>query len=81
MPSLGQRQALIEHLKALGIGGVFHYPPLHLSEMGRKLGGREGDCPVTEKISDRLLRLPLYTDLMPSQQEKVVAAIHNFKGF
>ena len=37
--------------------------PLHLSDMGRRFGGREGDCPVTESVSDRLLRLPFYYDL------------------
>src|SRR5207244_1601030 len=58
LPSLHCRQALIRHLKERGILSVFHYVPLHLSDMGRRLGGREGDCPVTEEISERLLRLP-----------------------
>jgi ABC-type dipeptide/oligopeptide/nickel transport system permease subunit len=56
--SLGQRTRLIAHLKEHGILAVFHYLPLHLSEMGRRLGGKPGDCPVTEDLSDRLLRLP-----------------------
>ena len=42
---------------------VFHYLPLHLSEMGKKFGGKVGDCPVAENISDRLVRLPFYNDL------------------
>src|SRR5215208_265126 len=63
LPSLDLRQALIAHLKDHGILSVFHYLPLHLSDMGRRFGGRAGDCPVTEDVSDRLLRLPFYNDL------------------
>ncbi len=80
LPSLGQRQALIAHLRDHGILSVFHYLPLHLSEMGRRLGGMEGDCPVTEAISDRLLRLPFYNDLTEPDQARVVAAITQFGG-
>ena len=78
MPSLDQRQALIEHLKSRGILSVFHYLPLHLSEVGRRLGGREGDCLVTEYVSDRLLRLPFYTELSEAEQASVVEAIKDF---
>ncbi len=79
MPSLEQRQALINHLRNQGISSVFHYLPLHLSQVGRKLGGAEGDCPVTESVSDRLLRLPFYNDLTEVDQAKVVAAIKDFQ--
>ena len=79
MPSLEQRQGLIEHLKRDGILSVFHYLPLHLSEMGIKFGGQPGDCPVTEDVSDRLLRLPFYCDLTEAEQEQVVQAILGFK--
>ena len=78
LPSLEQRQALIEHLKSQEILSVFHYLPLHLSDMGRKFGGRPGDCPVTEDVSDRLLRLPFYNDLMESEQAQVVEAILSY---
>jgi len=78
LPSLDVRQALIEHLKSRGILSVFHYLPLHLSDMGRRFGGRPGDCPVTEDISDRLLRLPFYNDLSEQQQAQVVNAIYDF---
>lgn len=80
MPSFEQRQALIEHLKAQGILSVFHYVPLHLSRMGQRFGGRPGDCPVAEDISERLLRLPFYNDLTDKEQERVVSAITEFKG-
>lgn len=81
LPSLDVRQALIEHLKARGILAVFHYLPLHLSEMGLRFGGQPGDCPVTEDISDRLLRLPFYSTLEPGEQALVVEALRAFEGF
>ena len=80
LPSLEQRQALIAHLREHGVMSVFHYQPLHLSEMGQRLGGKEGDCPVTESVSDRLLRLPFYNDLTEADQERVVGAVTKFRG-
>lgn len=80
MPSAEQRDALIRHLKARDILSVFHYVPLHLSAMGRKFGGREGDCPVTEDVSGRLVRLPFYNQLTESDQARVVDAVRQFSG-
>ena len=79
MPSLEQRQALIDHLKRNNILSVFHYMPLHLSKMGRSFGGKQGDCPVTEDISDRLLRLPFYYDLSEDDQTYVIAKIKEYQ--
>jgi dTDP-4-amino-4,6-dideoxygalactose transaminase len=75
LPSLEHRQALIAELKAKSILSVFHYLPLHLSAMGRRYGYKEGDCPVTEDISDRLLRLPFYNELQAEQQEQICTTI------
>lgn len=80
LPSLEERQALITHLKSFGISSVFHYLPLHLSEFGRRAGGRTGDCPVTEKVSDRLLRLPFFNGLSVEDQERVIAGVRDFQG-
>lgn len=80
LPSHQQRQALIAHLKAHGILSVFHYLPLHLSDMGRQFGGQVGDCPVTEDVSDRLLRLPFYNELSETEQAEVVKVIQNWNG-
>ncbi len=75
MPTLEHRQRLIRHLKERGILSVFHYQPLHLSEMGRRYGGQDGECPVTEDLSGRLIRLPFYNSLAESEQECIVSAI------
>jgi dTDP-4-amino-4,6-dideoxygalactose transaminase len=81
LPSLTVRTALIQHLKAQGILAVFHYLPLHLSDMGVGFGGKPGDCPVTEDVSNRLLRLPFFNDLTGDEQEEVVEALHSFEGW
>ena len=78
MPSLERRQALIDHLKRQEIISVFHYLPLNTSQMGRKFGGKEGDCPVAEGVSERLLRLPFYNDLNESDLARVVETIRHF---
>ena len=78
MPSFESRQALISHLAGLGILAVFHYLPLHLSPMGLRFGGRRGDCPVTEDLADRLLRLPFFTGMSSSEQSQVIEAVRGF---
>jgi dTDP-4-amino-4,6-dideoxygalactose transaminase len=79
LDSLETRQRLIAHLNAADINAVFHYLPLHLSTMGRTFGGREGDCPVSEDLSDRLLRLPFYTSMTEAEQEYVLTNVKSFQ--
>lgn len=79
LPSLAQRTALIAHLRAQGILAVFHYLPLHLSEYGVRFGGRPGDCPMTEDVSDRLLRLPFYNSMSADEQSRVIGALNAFR--
>ena len=78
MPSLAQRQHLIAYLKSRQIYAVFHYLPLHLSTMGIQLGGKPGECLVTEDISDRLVRLPFYFALSSTDQDRVIEAVKSF---
>jgi dTDP-4-amino-4,6-dideoxygalactose transaminase len=78
LPSLEVRTRLMEHLKQRGILSVFHYLPLHLSDMGLKFGGQPGDCPVTEDISDRLLRLPFFYALTDAEQTEVINTLKEF---
>jgi dTDP-4-amino-4,6-dideoxygalactose transaminase len=79
MPSLESRQALISHLAGLGILAVFHYLPLHLSPMGLRFGGHQGDCPVTEDLADRLLRFPFFTGMSSSEQAQAIDAVCAFR--
>ena len=79
MPTFDTRQALISHLASCGILAVFHYLPLHLSPMGLRFGGRQGDCPVTEDLSDRLLRFPFFTGMSSSEQSQVIDAVRAFR--
>jgi len=77
-PNLEARQAAIAHVEERGIQAVFHYLPLHLSPMGEKYGGKAGDCPVTEQITDQLLRLPFYTNMTEEEQKQVINALKEF---
>jgi dTDP-4-amino-4,6-dideoxygalactose transaminase len=78
MPTLAQRQGLIEHLRARGILSVFHYQPLHLSDMGIRFGGKPGQCPVTENVSDRLVRLPFHGRLSEAGQAEITDSVTMF---
>lgn len=78
MPSADSRDALIAHLRRRQVQAVFHYVPLHLSEMGRRFGASPGDCPVAESVSGRLLRLPFFTSLAAGDQARVIDAVRSF---
>ena len=79
LPSLQHRQQLMATLRQDGIYSVFHYLPLNSSKMGMQFGAKPGDCPVTERISDCLLRLPFYYSLSEEDQNSVIDNILKFK--
>ncbi|HET7144416.1 MAG TPA: dTDP-4-amino-4,6-dideoxygalactose transaminase [Anaerolineales bacterium] len=79
LPNLDLRQKLIAYLRERGIYTVFHYLPLHLSDMGQGFGYHAGDYPVTENVSDQLIRLPFHNALAGNDQEQVIDAILDFK--
>lgn len=79
LPNLAERQRFIAHLNQRQIQAVFHYQPLHLSGMGREMGGRDGDCPITERAADTLVRLPLYNRLSDADLARIVSAVREFK--
>ena len=73
------RQGLQAHLASAGVGTAIHYPiPLHLQNAYADLGYREGDFPVTEKVTSEILSLPMFPQLQPQQQYGVVDAIAQF---
>jgi dTDP-4-amino-4,6-dideoxygalactose transaminase len=73
-----ERARLIAHLDARGILAVIHYVPLHSSPAGRKYGRASGKLEVTEDLSRRLLRLPLYFEMSEAEVTRVVAAVKEF---
>ena len=78
MPDLESRTRLIEHLGQRNIKAVFHYQALHCSPMGIQLGGYPGQCPVSEQMSDRLVRLPFHNGLTPVELEYIICAIQEY---
>jgi dTDP-4-amino-4,6-dideoxygalactose transaminase len=78
LPDAGIRDGLMAHLKQNGISAVFHYVPLHTSNVGKKLGYSDGDLPLTEDLSARLLRLPFYPDITRDEQMRVVTSLSEF---
>ena len=76
--STEERKRLIEHLEARKILAVIHYVPLHSSPAGMKYGRAGGSLRVTEDISARLLRLPLYYEMSDEDVERVAAAVKGF---
>ncbi|MGY1456691.1 dTDP-4-amino-4,6-dideoxygalactose transaminase [Streptomyces sp. SS8] len=80
LPSEADRAALLRHLAERGVQATFHFQPLHTSPAGARHGrSAPGGCPVTERIADRLVRLPLYDGLSDAQAEQVVDALLSFR--
>ena len=74
-----RRDALVAHLKARGIGSAVYYPlGLHLQPCFRHLGYRPGSLPVTERVTDRVVSLPIYPELTVEQQDRVIATVLDF---
>jgi dTDP-4-amino-4,6-dideoxygalactose transaminase len=78
MPTETARDGLIRHLKERDILAVFHYVPLHTSPMGLKIGYQGGELPVTEDLSARLVRLPLFFGLTREEQDRVIDGVLSF---
>ena len=68
-----QRNSVLESMRAAGVQPTFHYVPLHSSDAGRRFAARPTDCPVSDDVSGRLLRLPFYNELTPAETDRVVA--------
>ena len=72
LPDEATRTKLVEELKKRGIMAYICYVPLHSAPMGKKLGYTEDDCPITEDLGARTLRLPLYADMTDADIEQVL---------
>jgi dTDP-4-amino-4,6-dideoxygalactose transaminase len=76
LPDRARRDALIDALAAQNIFALFHYVPLHSSLAGRRYGRAFGELPVTDRVSETLVRLPLFNALAPIEVERVCGAVH-----
>lgn len=74
-PNRSVRDALLAGCKERDIHPTFHYVPLHSSDAGRRFSDSEQDCPVTDDVSGRLLRLPFYTSMADHEVATVVDAV------
>jgi dTDP-4-amino-4,6-dideoxygalactose transaminase len=63
LPTLQQRTAFIAGMKERGVGTVFHYIPLHSAPAGLRFARAHGELNITDDISDRLVRMPLWAGL------------------
>ena len=76
-----RRDELQKFLEARGVTTRVYYPlPLHLQHCFADLGYKKGDFPIAEKLSEEVLALPMFPELLPEEQERVVQEIAEFYG-
>jgi dTDP-4-amino-4,6-dideoxygalactose transaminase len=78
LPDLETRTRFIAALREQQIHCVFHYVPLHSAPAGRRFGRAEGDLAITDRVTNSLVRLPLWLPNM--EQTRVVEAVEAFFG-
>ena len=71
-------KSLLEYLKSNGISATQHYAPLHNCPMAKKLGCPNSSLPITEKLSQTMFRLPIYSTITPDEQDAVIQTVFNF---
>jgi dTDP-4-amino-4,6-dideoxygalactose transaminase len=74
LPNRATRDAVLASMKTQGVQPTFHYVPLHSAPAGAKFAARPTECPVTDEISGRLLRLPFHNNLTIDDADRVVEA-------
>ena len=78
LKDIEERNALLNYLRKNDIGATFHYVPLHSAPLGQKYGYKEGDLPITEEYSGRLLRLPLHCNMSNKDIQMVIGKVKEF---
>jgi dTDP-4-amino-4,6-dideoxygalactose transaminase len=73
----GTRDAVLDGMRAHGVQPTFHYVPLHSAPGAEKFAARRTDCPVTDDVSRRLLRLPFHNNLSTGDIKRVVDVFRN----
>lgn len=75
------RDGLIAHLKEQGVPTAVYYPvPMHMQPAYSRFPQGAGGLPVTERLKDRVLSLPMHSDLDEATQDRIIAAVASFKG-
>jgi dTDP-4-amino-4,6-dideoxygalactose transaminase len=80
MPEAARRDALIKFMATRGITAPFHYVPLHSSEAGRRFGRVAGTLDVTDRVSQRLIRLPMWFGMTDADCRKVIDCVLEFSA-
>jgi dTDP-4-amino-4,6-dideoxygalactose transaminase len=76
-----QRDAVLRHLQAKGVGCAVHYPvPIHLQDACRNLGYERGAFPIAERLADEFLSLPMFPELTQQQVEYVARCVGELVG-
>lgn len=73
LPTHAKRNFVMRYLRQRGVYATFHYIPLHSAPMGKKLGYKASDLPITQAQGGRLLRLPLYAGMTSEEVHYVIA--------
>lgn len=74
------RDRFIADLSSDGVSAVFHYVPLHSSPAGRQYGRVKGTLEVTDSVSERLVRLPLWVGMTPKDVDRVAESVRRALG-
>jgi len=77
LPDRLTRDAVLESMRARGVQPAFHYVPLHSAPGAARFAARPTECPVTDDVSGRLLRLPFHNNLSIEQLDRVVKTFRN----
>ncbi len=80
LPTGAARDRAIAELAERGVNAVFHYVPLHSAPAGQRLGRAAGSLAITDDVSARLLRLPLWVGMSDEQVERVITSVHQVVG-
>jgi dTDP-4-amino-4,6-dideoxygalactose transaminase len=75
LPQSVSREQVLSEMASDGINAVFHYVPLHSAPAGKKFGRINGTLDVTDNMSARLIRLPLWIGLTGDQQQKICSSL------
>ena len=78
-PDADSRTAMLDHLRAAGVGATFHYIPLHSSIAGQRFGRTPNPCPATDDFAAHIVRLPLWPGMTEAETDRVITAVHSFE--